>query len=219
MANALAWVGDKLPVPDVAWWKVNEGGGTSLNDSSGNGYTGNFVNGGTPIAWTSGPNGVAAIHLFPSSYVDCGTGPSRLNGPFTYSFWVNFDNVSSGFQQNMIGSDGNGNVYIGNADRALVVNSQDLSTVVNFGTVYPVSGWSFTVFTYDALGNYVGYQNGASIGSGTSLFTFATHKTLIGGAPPDAAWLNPGGLMTDIRIYGRVLTSTEVTALYNAGAV
>ena len=71
----------------VAYWKFDEGAGTTTADSSGNGNTGILTNG--PL-WTAGRLGKAlffdgiddTVTVLDSNYLD-------LSGSFTLSAWVN----------------------------------------------------------------------------------------------------------------------------------
>ena len=71
----------------VAYWKFDEGSGTTVSDSSGNGNTGTLVNG--PL-WTAGRVGNA---LFFDGIDDNVTVPDSnsldLSSSFTLSAWVN----------------------------------------------------------------------------------------------------------------------------------
>src|SRR5206468_9777237 len=71
----------------IAYWKFDEGSGTTVADSSGNGNTGTLVNG--PV-WTAGQVGNA---LFFDGIDDNITVPDSasldLSSSFTLSAWVN----------------------------------------------------------------------------------------------------------------------------------
>ena len=71
----------------VAYWKFDEGSGTSVADSSGNGNTGTLING---PQWTAGRLGNA---LFFDGIDDNVTVPDSasldLSSAFTLSAWVN----------------------------------------------------------------------------------------------------------------------------------
>ena len=75
----------------VAYWKFDEGSGTTVADSSGNGNTGTLVNG--PL-WTAGRVGNA---LFFDGIDDNVTVPDStsldLSSSFTLSAWVNPDRL------------------------------------------------------------------------------------------------------------------------------
>src|SRR4030095_10266109 len=86
--EASAWFAnaDAVSVPGlVAYWKFDEGSGTTVSDSSGNGNTGTLVNG--PL-WTAGRVGNA---LFFDGIDDNITVPGflDLSSSFTLSAWVN----------------------------------------------------------------------------------------------------------------------------------
>jgi len=59
------------------WWKFNEGTGTTVEDSSGNGNTGTIVTGPT---WTTDGKIGGAMQFNASGYIDCGSGQSLAIG-------------------------------------------------------------------------------------------------------------------------------------------
>src|SRR4030042_1370685 len=70
----------------VAWWKVDEGAGTSVNDSSGNGNNGTIS--GAPT-WAAAGKLDGALSFNANGYVDCGNSPS-LNpaDQLTIALWI-----------------------------------------------------------------------------------------------------------------------------------
>jgi hypothetical protein len=71
----------------VAWWKLDEGTGTVVNDSSGNNITGNLI--GTP-KWVAGKIG-GAIEFDGKSWIDFGNPPKTLmtgTTPVAVALWI-----------------------------------------------------------------------------------------------------------------------------------
>ncbi|HVR84814.1 MAG TPA: LamG-like jellyroll fold domain-containing protein [Planctomycetota bacterium] len=69
----------------VAWWKCDEGRGTSISDSVGSGTQGTLVDG---VEWTSGLLGTALKFNGKTSYVSCkGVKLPAANAPQTISWW------------------------------------------------------------------------------------------------------------------------------------
>lgn len=82
----------------IAYWKFDEGSGTTAHDSSGNGHTGTLVNG---PSWVDGKYGKALSFDGENDYVDCGTlgtfGSTALEGATTYMCWLNSSQAASSF--------------------------------------------------------------------------------------------------------------------------
>src|SRR4030042_2336392 len=75
----------KAAGPDLAaYWKFDEGSGTTAFDSSGNGNNGNLI--GDP-KWAAGKYG-GALEFNGNDYVDCGNGASlNIRDQITITFW------------------------------------------------------------------------------------------------------------------------------------
>jgi len=85
----------------------------------------------------------------------------------------------------------------------------------NLNTGSPISDeWAHFCTTYDGASTTAIYVNGALLGSSTIASTWDTILTgtfYIGYEPGNAIYLN--GSLDDVRIYGRVLSANEITAL------
>jgi hypothetical protein len=81
----------------MAWWKLDEGSGTKVTDSSGNGNTG--TTSGSP-QWVAGKLG-GALYFNANGYVDCGNSPSlNPTDGITICLWIK----SPGFGANQWGA-------------------------------------------------------------------------------------------------------------------
>ena len=106
--------------------------------------------------------------------------------------------------------------YIGDGTSAMVAQTPNNKITLN--------AWNFVVVTYDGSGNRSGisiYINGVSqtltlSGSTTLTPVNGTDSTIIGSRSDAATTLT--GNMDEVGIWSRVLTSSEVTQLYNSGA-
>jgi hypothetical protein len=74
----------------LAWWKFDEGSGTTANDSSGNSFTGTLTN--SP-SWVTGKrNGALSFLDSGNTYVNIGSPtPLQLTGSMTVSAWIKID--------------------------------------------------------------------------------------------------------------------------------
>ena len=82
----------RFPRP-VGLWLMNEGGGSRVNDLSGNGNTGTH----TGATWVAG-NSCPAVNYDGNDYTNCGNGPSLNWGAsdFTVIMGVKIDAVNDG---------------------------------------------------------------------------------------------------------------------------
>lgn len=204
--------GTPPPTPDVAWYKFTEGSGTTTADATGNGNTGTLTAG---VSWTTGPTGHGAVNFNGSTgKISIGTSTAVSSKPISYTCWVNLTSIAN---RTLIGSDGTtGHLQwrVGSG-ATLDLLQQAQALVGSSGSVITASAWIFLVMTYDGSGNYAFYQNGTSIGSGANNVTFNNSTATIGGSN-GSEWMS--GPMADFRIFGRALTSAEVTLLFNGGA-
>jgi len=88
----------------LAHWKFDEGSGTTLEDSSGNGHHGTVA--GTPT-WGLGPDGFGGALDFTATVgANCGVfDPTGGTGTFTLTFWSRWDGTG-GIQHFLTKSNG-----------------------------------------------------------------------------------------------------------------
>ncbi len=101
------------PPPPVGYWKFDEGTGTSVSDSSGNGVTATIVDGGGNVGrWTPGKFGKTYFSAGRNGSADTISLASSTNvgTQHTVSFWANFDTFEDG--------SGNGTAVVGNGTDA-----------------------------------------------------------------------------------------------------
>ncbi|MCX6793224.1 MAG: hypothetical protein NTY12_04315 [Candidatus Falkowbacteria bacterium] len=202
----------------VAWWKLDEGSGTTAYDSSGNGNTGTWATGGTHYiagrvgAYAGSFNGT-------SDYINCGISASVMISTGTITAWEKFTLGGTYF-------------YLFNWSPGLpgveVKHYYDSAIIYLAGANYeyftttPVNyldgNWHHVAFVITGNGvndivNSKMYVDGQEeTGSGPANGTAPVAKTgcYIG-------W--PGGSVNyidDLRIYNRALSAAEISALYNA---
>lgn len=137
-----------------------------------------------------------------------------LPSVFTISLWVQTTNPSSG-----------GMVVYTNTSPAYVLGGISIyfsggnmwvaySSVVNNGTGFAVSAntWYHALITYNS-GSTTLYVNGTQRGSTISGTNSKSGLTIGGGA--DSSGSYPfSGLVDDLRVYNRVLSGSEISAIY-----
>ena len=197
-------------------WKFDEGTGTTATDSSGSGNTGTLTNGPT---WTTGKIG-NAVSIGGSSYVSVNSTLDVAALPFSLSLWVNPTNFNdygtligkrtsysaSGMRFNLDLSQGNGSVLL-----------QSASSNLNFTYVPSLNQWTLltVVVRSGATDLYVNGTLTQTLGA-FSLGTGASSQVRMGNAAdgPDQY----AGSLDDMRVYTRVLSASDISALYSLGS-
>lgn len=217
-------LGSTVDTSLVGWWKLDDGSGTTATDSSGNGNGGAIT--GT-VSWTTGHINGALTFNGTNTAVNMGT-PSALNLTHvgTIACWVNFSNAQlSAHPWPMIvgngdwGNDLNG--YMLAVNSAFGGEGQIIFQVLNAATgdyvvsplQYSDGAWHHLCGTWDGT-TLTLYVDGTSVGT-----TPQTNDAVSGvypfvmGRNAAAADSYFNGLLDDVRVYNRALSSTEVAAL------
>jgi hypothetical protein len=204
----------------IAYWKLDEISGNA-SDSSGNGYT--LTNNNT-VGYASGKinNGADfgssnTNKYFSATLID----PDSYNSGFSIGFWVKFNSLASSQKIFSFNDLSWGGIHF----RAL--SSTD--TRFRFGngvtsdggeTAYTSSWstgtWYYIVMTHSATANKY-YVNGSQVATDTTSVTLANNGTTfnIGRDTGNNEYAN--SIVDEFGIWGKELSSTEVTALYNSG--
>ena len=205
----------------VAYYPFNG----NANDESGNGHDGTPTTnatltldrfGFTNCAYAF--DGVSAVITIPdSSSLDFAP-----TAPITVSLWA-YRTTGSPVARHLMGkraecelpanyqlavNDGNGEGLMFGSGRAA-----DGLGAVDTGVTLPTNVWKHLTGTFDGTA-FRFYMNGTLIGTGSgSLSPTVSAPLLIGGSGSCGA-ANFGGLIDDVRIYNRALSSDEVAQLY-----
>ncbi len=202
----------------AAYWKFDDGSGTIAMDSSGNGNTG-ILHGAT---WTNSGRVNGALHFNGiNSWVEVPDSDSvDLSKNFTVACWI-YPDVHAG-NYNMLVS--KHQPYI-NSDHSWYWGiKNDVSTFVNWGNPeirgtqdIPLNSWTHVAITYiDATMSFCFYNNGQlDRQMDADLSIRNTDKMLVIGSENGSTNFYDG-LIDDVRIYNRALTSNEVLELYQA---
>lgn len=216
----------------VGYWSMDEGSGSVANDSSGNGDFGS-VSGAT---WANGKRGKSLNFDGTDDYLDLsnkGLGdPNNFggtNGKVSISLWLKptrstgvvYDTILrriGGMHYMAIVGDGS-NRFI----RLMVWNEvasanywpDSISTI-------PVDTWTHVVFILEAGVGYSFYINGVLDRSesvpGLVIGNYGSSDSAFG-AKLDSGASFFKGQIDDVRLYNRVLTAAEVSAMYKSGQV
>ncbi len=206
----------------VALWHMNEGTGSTISDSSGNGNTGT-INGAT---WVDGKFGKALSFDGVDDYVDAGNDASvKVTEDLTISFWVNFKAVNPDkrthgilytyhYQEYSVSIDtlyakiwfshGNGTNYEG-------AQSQSTSILQNVNEWHKVD-----IVRTTSPKNITFYVDGVQLSKHPWNINFISstwHPLQIGRS--NVGFLN--GTLDEVAIYDRALSASEIKAHYNKG--
>ncbi len=210
----------------VGYWKLDEGNGTIAGDSSGLGNNGSLVNSPT---WTTGKRGGAMLFSNPAhngSFVSVPNfdyGVMRQGSEtasWTLSIWAR-QTPGNGGENVLIGRDGcNGGIYTYNGGYAFAIktdacwtNSQSI-----YATPTNMDAWHHLVAVYNSRAMTF-YVDGVSAGTATFSATMNAYATTLGIGAGGGSYYAFNGALDDARVYNRALSGSEVTALYQSGAV
>ena len=222
----------------VGYWPMNEGVGVKAGDISNKGYTGTLRNG---ISWSSGKHGGALSLDGLNDYVDV-TDNSNLKyqgGNMTLSVWMKPDFAETDgahFISKPWTGCGEYNyrlIYNSNKTIDLSIMGSAYAGISSAGAVVERGVWSQVVMTLDSSKNMKLYINGALVNSGThDLVSWVAPSCGDSNLPLSIGTLYPygegwggntgfsfQGFLDDVRIYNRALSATEITKLYQSGAV
>ena len=201
----------------VAWWRFNEGSGTTLADSSGNGLTASVV---TTPSWD--PNGYL-YYASGFSRVSAGNPAAvQLTGTMTVSAWtiaVTNSWTGTGRIVSKSGASGSRGWEL-NCESSRVyafqVASNSTTLVSVQGGTPPYDVWVHVVGVYDpGAGRMNLYTNGvlaATRTTGVPGSQYESGQNLSIGYRPDGT-LPWGYTLDDVRIYSRALSVDEIRAL------
>jgi hypothetical protein len=191
----------------LAQYGFNDGSGTVLRDSSGNGRNGSI----TGATWVAGKFG-QALNFDGNDFVNLGD--FDLTGSFTVMGWLQtlsrFTNGCASFvmkafdygfeicQSRLIAEVASGTSWTAAVSQPLT--NADLNT------------WKHVAMTYDGT-TVRFYVNGTFIGQANGAHTQNNNSLLFGRWTPSSEFWN--GLMDEVRIFNRVLSPAEIQSLMN----
>jgi hypothetical protein len=196
------------------WWKFNETSGNTAHDFSGNEYNGQLVDGlGAGLEWMpledslnfDGSSSLSRV-VIPT------TGISTAAG--TISIWANLASPQTRVGY-IFGFDDGGNdkisIYMDNTDAQLdiKIGNRSENNIITFST----GAWYHLAITWEA-NSYSMYVNGLKLTTGTYVGLRKLPSTADIGNNGDTSIQSFNGLIGDVKIYTKSLSSTEVQQLY-----
>ena len=215
-----------LPGGPLGYWRLGETSGTNAADSSGNGRNGTYV-GGVGLSQSSLITNDANKSVHTDGVDDKVTLPvlALANSSFTIETWVKTGTTIGGADQTIFGAFGSSSpgealgVRVLDDGRArLSFGGADLDTAA--GTIAFNNSSQHIVATYDAATDTSRiYLNGELKVSGTQgPFTSTTATANLAYSGDSANPRRYLGHLDEVAVYGRALTSREITAHYQSGS-
>lgn len=207
------------------WWKLDQSAGTNVTDTSGSGYTANA----TGVTW--GNN--AATFAATSGQQVATNGPVLdTSSSYTVSAWVNMASLPT-HNATIVAQNGTNASsfylqynYAHTGAPLWSMEQTDGDTAAPsfpsaYATAVPTSGtWTHLVGVYNvATGTSQIYVNGALSGTGTNTTPWnATGPLTIGAGKYQGTAMDflPGSV-SNVQVYPRALSGSDVTALYGNG--
>ena len=199
-----------IPISDpnlVCWWKLDEGQGTTVVDWSGHKNDGTLING---PKWVTGYD-EGALELDGSDdYINFSNTSNLPAGNSARSMcgWAKTDTVAAGWRWTAAyGSPGTSQaMFIGMNGDALYGGGYGDDVFIN--GFWEVDVWHHICLTYDGTTARL-YADGIEVAAEAKSWDLVLSRAHIGRQVNDAVefW---DGLVDDVRIYDRVLTSEEI---------
>lgn len=205
-----------MPINDpVGYWAFEEGTGTTTADASGNGNTGTLSG---PPTWTTGKIGSYSLLFAGTEGVQVGSSSSLSIATYTLAAWVKItaghinDNFSAIIEHDRFGP----NWYsLWKSGHGPQFHFRSRNDTVEFTTTISDSIWYHVAATYDnSTGAYVIYLNGAQDGSGTFTIDQSANNAVLSIGQNNVGDEDIFGTIDEVRVYNRVLSSTEISDLY-----
>ncbi len=207
----------------IGHWKFDEGSGSAVSDSSGNGNTGTLMS----VGWIAGITGTAA-NLYGESVSHVRVPPSAslnsIANQFTIAAYAYRHGAPSGLavvasRQNGSGSDDQWMLALESGRPFFQVRTATGPQTLMASAALPLQQWVHLAGLYDGV-NMRLYVNGVQVGaqSKTGNVTVDTSKPLlIGGNQNNSsgsfADLLFDGRVDEVRLYKRALSATEIQTL------
>lgn len=211
----------------IAWWKLEEASGTRV-DSHTSGYDLTDVN---TVGQGTGKQGNCGDFERDNNECLYINDPFYIASAFSASFWVFIESDGSAANdQRLIDKWYTSSEYIirlnGNPLKIQALFSCSGGTVIATGatSITIASGWNHIVVTYDTTNGAKIYLNGNTTPDGSAAAKGTVNNTTepltLGAARSSGGAISSplDGLLDEVAIWDKVLSSTEITELYNSGA-
>jgi len=209
----------------VAEWKMDEGGGRTVYDSTDNHNNGTLILAGsaTSSAWVSGKFGTALSFDGVDDYVNCGSNTILdLTGNITIDAWVKINSIGTA-----MGIVNKGNSTLANdpyrlritagGKAAISIGNNTISEGSIGNTTLNINTWYHLVGVVNT-NTYTIYVNGISDNSSRrTINPYVAVTPLLVGMTDTSLNYPFNGLIDDVRIYNYARTPDEIRLDYNAG--
>lgn len=199
---------------DAADLNSYPGSGTLWTDLTGNGNNGTLTNG--PTFSSSNKGGIVLDGT--NDYISCGSGTSiNISGDFSICAWAYLDITPTAtmviLEKGAYGSTDEYGMIL-SSTAANGVSFQCNNSFFYSSQPFPVSKWTYAVGTLSGTsGTY--YENNKSVKTGTLTAPTSGSSTLFLGYRTGVGFYYDGS-MSQIAIYNRALSATEILQNYNA---
>jgi len=202
----------------VGSWHFNEGSGTIVADASGNGNDGTMMNMDPATDWVDGRFGKALDFDGANDYVVVPNSNSlNITGnAVTVAAWIKHS--SAGWHpvcDGIVQHEGQYALQINNGQPTFYVNTGSGWVYARWANTLALSTWYYVVGTYDGSGIRIwvnGIERASTNNSGN---LSSTSNTICLGSSANGTYPF-NGIIDEVRIYNRALSSDEISALYNA---
>jgi hypothetical protein len=210
------------PIPDILWWKLNEGSGGIMGATVG-------VDGATNAFWVAGQNGSGFSLEFVGSDETIAFSDSPINyastNVITVCFWVNLDDVTDVriVFESSEAWDNSGGWLIYTGTGTMIFGIHDAIDNSQRSIPFSTGVWTHVAVVLNmagASGSMTVYKNGVETATSIVTNSFNGPLTLandilymMGRATTSLFHI---GKIDDVRIYGRALTTNEVEAVYSS---
>ena len=211
--------GHRLSKGLVGLWLMNENGGTTVFDLSGNGNTGAFGAGAASPSWVPGKFGLA-LSFDGGDYVDVGTNASLDVTKLTWVIWIKRAETTHTDERVLISYDGGGDntngVYslqidaTGNQDKLQFLVHGGDSVVSN--TAIQDTNWHQIAVTRRGDDTVNFYLDGSPNGSGSVGAKSAFNSVVIGKG--HTTYSPFYGLIDHVKIWNLALSASEIALDY-----
>lgn len=200
------------------------------NDGSGNGHDGTLTGSPASNYTEDGISGGALVMTNANDGILVPSSPDFQVPTMSIAFWFKKDSLSNVgilFARDITGNSSSANqwsiAYNINVKNAFGFTSRvehvpAIETAEDISTIIQQEGWNHVVFTLDPENTNTGqmYFNGELVNTSemnNSTFNNNSRPLSIGGYTPGDSYRNSTGMIDEVRIYDRVLTSTEIDEL------
>lgn len=195
---------------DTVW---TSGTAATTLDKSGNGNTGTLANMAQATSISAGKFGQALLFDGSDDYVDISDVSASLAASSSISVWIN--PRSLGINQRIFGGRTNSAPVVGlyPAPYGIIASgsAQGNQRTGSTSTLL-LNQWNHIVVTYDASSVPTIYVNGLEVSYNSPVYWGTTNSSI---GKSGGSTFN--GSIDEVRLYNRIISATEISALYNAG--